>query len=241
MCQAAHDTQSPTNKTIDISLNTLKTATNTAGHYPRNNGTNYVDAAIAGADLPATTSNCSGVQLAIGLNAGMTPVCATPPTFVASGASHAVGYVPDPGAGAGTTKFLREDATWVAPAGGVSQMIWNGRGSVSITTVCNDTNNDADCQETVFSQTHTLVRLTYRLITSPAGCTTIGVIGLRDQTSAANVQTFTVSNGTGTGFQDSGAISVAMTAGDKFSLGTITAAAGCSTFPTIQSLSAVIQ
>lgn len=33
-------------------------------------------------------------------------------TFVASGASHAAGLVPDPGASAGTAKFLREDATW---------------------------------------------------------------------------------------------------------------------------------
>lgn len=38
--------------------------------------------------------------------------------FVASGASHARGAVPDPGASAGTTKFLREDATWAAPSGG---------------------------------------------------------------------------------------------------------------------------
>ena len=36
-------------------------------------------------------------------------------TFVASGASHAVGGVPDPGATAGTFKYLREDATWVDP------------------------------------------------------------------------------------------------------------------------------
>ena len=36
-------------------------------------------------------------------------------TFVASGASHAVGGVPDPGATAGTGKYLREDATWVDP------------------------------------------------------------------------------------------------------------------------------
>lgn len=37
--------------------------------------------------------------------------------FVASGASHAAGAVPDPGAVAGTTKFLREDATWAVPTG----------------------------------------------------------------------------------------------------------------------------
>jgi hypothetical protein len=42
----------------------------------------------------------------------------TIPTFIASGASHAKGEVPDPGATAGTTRYLREDATWVVPAGG---------------------------------------------------------------------------------------------------------------------------
>lgn len=36
------------------------------------------------------------------------------PIFVGSGASHAPGLVPDAGATAGTTRFLREDATWVA-------------------------------------------------------------------------------------------------------------------------------
>jgi hypothetical protein len=39
------------------------------------------------------------------------------PSFVASGASHAAGHVPDPGASGGTTKYLREDATWDVPAG----------------------------------------------------------------------------------------------------------------------------
>lgn len=38
--------------------------------------------------------------------------------FVGSGASHARGAVPDPGASAGTTKFLREDASWAVPPGG---------------------------------------------------------------------------------------------------------------------------
>jgi hypothetical protein len=35
-----------------------------------------------------------------------------PATFAGSGTSHKGGLVPDPGASAGTTKFLREDATW---------------------------------------------------------------------------------------------------------------------------------
>lgn len=43
--------------------------------------------------------------------------------FVASGASHARGTVPDPGASAGTTRFLREDATWAAPASGGANFV----------------------------------------------------------------------------------------------------------------------
>lgn len=35
--------------------------------------------------------------------------------FLASGVNHRAGFVPDPGAVAGTTKFLREDATWAVP------------------------------------------------------------------------------------------------------------------------------
>lgn len=36
--------------------------------------------------------------------------------FKASGTNHAIGLVPDPGATAGTTKFLREDGSWQVPA-----------------------------------------------------------------------------------------------------------------------------
>ncbi len=42
------------------------------------------------------------------------------PLFGASGGAHARGVVPDPGATAGTTRFLREDGTWDVPAGGSS-------------------------------------------------------------------------------------------------------------------------
>ncbi|KVR16123.1 hypothetical protein WK11_25470 [Burkholderia ubonensis] len=40
------------------------------------------------------------------------------PVFVGSGSSHAPGGVPDPGATAGSTRFLREDGSWAVPAGG---------------------------------------------------------------------------------------------------------------------------
>jgi hypothetical protein len=39
------------------------------------------------------------------------------PVFGASGSSHAPGAVPDPGAIAGTTHYLREDGTWQIPSG----------------------------------------------------------------------------------------------------------------------------
>lgn len=45
-----------TNKTIDISVNVVKAAVNTAGHYQRNNGTQYVDNTIQAIDVPGTSS-----------------------------------------------------------------------------------------------------------------------------------------------------------------------------------------
>lgn len=40
------------------------------------------------------------------------------PILAPSGATHAAGAAPDPGATAGTTRYLREDATWAVPPGG---------------------------------------------------------------------------------------------------------------------------
>lgn len=54
------DTQTLTNKTFDISANTLKNSSNTAGHYPRNNGTQYVDSALQSSDLAPTYTNNAG-------------------------------------------------------------------------------------------------------------------------------------------------------------------------------------
>ena len=48
---------------------------------------------------------------------GGTIAAADLPVFVASGAGHAKGAVPDPGASSGITHFLREDGTWAIPAG----------------------------------------------------------------------------------------------------------------------------
>jgi hypothetical protein len=51
-------------------------------------------------------------------NAGNSSTDVSAAVFVASGTNHATGIVPDPGAVAGTTHFLREDATWAVPASG---------------------------------------------------------------------------------------------------------------------------
>jgi hypothetical protein len=57
------------------------------------------------------TGDITGVNLSNGV---VTVNWANHPVFVASGASHAKGAVPDPGATAGTTRFLCENATWAA-------------------------------------------------------------------------------------------------------------------------------
>ncbi len=63
-------------------------------------------AAIASAN--ATAANASNLSSGT-VNPALLPV------FGASGSTHAVGAVPDPGATAGAARYLREDGTWVAP------------------------------------------------------------------------------------------------------------------------------
>jgi hypothetical protein len=77
------------------------------------------------------TSEAANLVLASpnGASGPMTPRALVPadvPVFVASGSGHAAGAVPDPGATAGTTKFLREDATFAVPP---------GSGGISLTTI----------------------------------------------------------------------------------------------------------
>jgi hypothetical protein len=68
--------------------------------------------------------------------------------FGASGGGHSVGVVPDPGSSAGTTRYLREDATWAAPGSGItlkhdgtnngSQTILNLKGTSGAITIADD-------------------------------------------------------------------------------------------------------
>lgn len=68
------------------------------------------------AKVPATRTIATTAPLTGGgdLSANRTLAIST---FVASGAGHAAGIVPDPGASAGTTKYLREDGTFAVPPG----------------------------------------------------------------------------------------------------------------------------
>ena len=52
------------------------------------------------------------------------------PIFGPSGTTHAPGAVPDPGATAGSTRYLREDGTWAVPAGGNGGSTGGGASSV---------------------------------------------------------------------------------------------------------------
>ncbi len=86
-----------------------------------------------GADLSATGGAGKYLkQTSVGGAVSVAAIAAADvPTFVASGASHAVGAVPDPGVSAGSTKFLREDASWAVPAATVD---WTVPGTIGSAT-----------------------------------------------------------------------------------------------------------
>jgi hypothetical protein len=73
----------------------------------------YTVAQVTGA-VPNTVQVIAGTGLSGG-GALSGNVTLTGAAFHASGSAHASGDVPDPGATAGTTRYLREDATWVVP------------------------------------------------------------------------------------------------------------------------------
>lgn len=182
------DAQALTSKTFDISLNTLKTATNTAGHVPRNNGTQYVDAQLGFADLTGTASTS---QIGTG----------TP----------AAGKYVDGGTG-----------NWTPiPASGVSEATWSASNANSPGTFV----LNAQMGGTVFPSAHTLIRYTIFMSATISGCTASPAFAFRDSTGSTNLSTLTITNGTS--LIDSGAISVAMTAGHTFVFQDTTAGSGC--------------
>jgi hypothetical protein len=84
-------------------------------------GTTYgfTPQAFTAGTINATTVNATNLSGALGagnITSGTINV-ARLPVMGASGASHSAGIAPDPGATAGSTRYLREDGTWAVPVG----------------------------------------------------------------------------------------------------------------------------
>lgn len=111
--------------------------------------TTSVDGYLAHGDWNTFNNKVTSVTASSPLasSGGVTPNI-TAFVFAASGASHASGIVPDPGGTAGTTHFLREDATWAIPPtatasidGYLSHIDWstfNGKQNALGYTAAND-------------------------------------------------------------------------------------------------------
>ena len=94
----------------------------------QNGATAFTDVSLVGhthveSDVTNLVSDLAGKAAASHTHAATDIVSGTMavarlPVMVASGASHAAGVVPDPGATAGTARYLREDGTWVQPGFG---------------------------------------------------------------------------------------------------------------------------
>lgn len=116
-------TDTLTNKTFDtagtgnvfkVAGVTISAVTGTGSNVLSNSPTLVTPALGTPSAMVAT--NVTGLPLSTGVTG--TLAAANMTAMGASGGSHSAGIVPDPGASAGTVRFLREDATWATPAGG---------------------------------------------------------------------------------------------------------------------------
>ena len=151
------------------------------------------------------------------------------PSQIGTGAPAAGKYV-DGGTGAWTT----------IPVSGVTETPWTMTITSANLVAGPCATGGQNCAETVFVNAHTIVRMTYIVVTGPSGCSTNAILGVRDVTSATNLVTSTVTAASGT-FVDSGAISVSMAAGHTFQLGLLGTSAGCTTNPLVSQLVAVLK
>ena len=115
----------------------------------QNGSATFTDVSLVGhahveSDVANLTTDLAGKAAAVHTHAGADIVSGTVgvarlPVMAASGAAHAAGIAPDPGATAGTTRFLREDGTWAAPSGGGTVSSVFGR-TGAVTAAANDYN-----------------------------------------------------------------------------------------------------
>jgi hypothetical protein len=90
----------------------------------------FTAATINVGTLNATTIN--GAVPAAAISSG-TINAARLPIFGASGTTHAAGAVPDPGAATGATRYLREDGSWTALAGGGGTLAAQNANAIAVT------------------------------------------------------------------------------------------------------------
>jgi len=135
-------TDTLTNKTFDISLNTLKTATNTAGHYPRNNGTQYVDAALVATDLPAGNS-CAAHNFATALTAGLVLSCVQPSASDLTNGTTGTGAVVLTNTPTIATPVINGASTGTGVQGTDSKLLTSGTISGTSSPLCTDANGGA--------------------------------------------------------------------------------------------------
>jgi len=206
--------------TLPVSLATqtsgqLNLATQVTGTLP---GANYAAVNLAagnvnggvGGVLPG--ANMAATNLAASGNGGVTGVL---PVANEGTGTPASGKYVDGGTGA-----------WTAlTAGGVSEA----------SLFCNQisplgtSDPQPFCPFVVFASAHTLIRFTAFNSTVPAGCTIAGVVAFRDETTPSTLQSLTLTNGVA--LEDSGVISVTMTAGHRFAFAVTTTPSGCTTSP----------
>lgn len=125
------DTQILTNKTFDISLNTLKNSSNTAGNVPRNNGTQYVDATLAASDLSNGVTGTGNVVL--NTSPSITTPSLTTPSI--------------------STPSINGASTGTGVQGTDSKLLTSGTVSGTGATLCTDANGGATTSSCPASQT----------------------------------------------------------------------------------------
>lgn len=194
-------------------------ADNTAHRWKMNNNGGSADTVVGAATTDTFTNKTYNAQ--------------------GSGNVFQIGGVTITSTGQSSTTFLRGDGTWVVSNEAAYGLTASSIGAGSSATCSTAGFGLGQCTATVFPGPHTILRLTYTVVTSPANCTTALVVGVRDITSSTNLTTLTVANGASIGFVDSGALSVAMTAGDTIGIGAITASSGCTTNPQLGNVTMV--
>ncbi len=117
----------PTGSTADVSDITLGAGCSFSGTTLTCPGTGVPTTRTLTTTAPMTCDGAGSCDLSANRTLNF-------PDFVASGASHARGAVPDPGSVAGTTKFLREDKTWAVPPGTSSGTVSSVTASLPLTS-----------------------------------------------------------------------------------------------------------